>query len=377
MSVRRETRRDPATGTRRQFWMVDVNFEHADGQVERVRKVSPVQTKRGAEEYERQVRASLLDPTPPKKEVPRFGPFVEERWWPTYPKSAGNRHTTVTEKASHLKLHIRPAFDRMRLDEINQESIERFHAKLTDVGLSPKSRKNIGGTLRRVLASAVDWGLIAALPRFPKVKVPDAAFDYFDAEETAKLLAAANSSEERTLLLFPFRTGARAGEQLALEWGDVDFVNRKIVFRRSSTLGVVGPTKSGHERKVPLTPSLEAALKQFKHLRGDRVFCNPDGTPLTIWQLHDRLWRACRRAGLRRIRWHDARHSFASQLVMAGTPLRQVQEWLGHSTIVMTMRYSHLAPNGGQEFIAALDRDPNGNLTATEAPPSRTVSQNR
>ena len=109
---------------------------------------------------------------------------------------------------------------------------------------------------------------------------------------------------------------------------------------------------------MPLTRPLEAALQKIRHLRGDRVFCNDDGSPLTIWQLHDRLWRTCRRAGLRRIRWHDCRHSFASQLVTAGTPMRQVQEWLGHVSITMTMRYAHLAPDGGHEFIAALDRAP-------------------
>ena len=90
------------------------------------------------------------------------------------------------------------------------------------------------------------------------------------------------------------------------------------VFRRSSTNGIVGPTKSGKERKVPLTATLEAALRGIRHVKGPRVFCNPDGTPLTLWQLHERLWGACRRAGLRRIRWHDCRHSFASQLVIGG-----------------------------------------------------------
>ena len=72
-------------------------------------------------------------------------------------------------------------------------------------------------------------------------------------------------------------------------------------------------------------------------------------------QLHERLWTACRRAGLRKVRWHDLRHSFASQLVIAGVPLRQVQDWLGHSTIAMTMRYSHLAPGSGKELIGALE----------------------
>jgi integrase len=168
----------------------------------------------------------------------------------------------------------------------------------------------------------------------------------------------------------PFHTGARAGEQLAFEWSDLDLYNKLLVFRRSSTRGIVGPTKSGKERKVHLTPSLEVALRSIRHVKGPRVFCNPDGTPLTLWQLHERLWGACRRAGLRRIRWHDCRHSFASQLVMGGTPLRQVQEWLGHSTITMTMRYSHLAPGGGREHLVALDPN-HGNLTATEGGTSR------
>jgi hypothetical protein len=90
--------RNRKTGAMRQFRMVDVVFEHADGRIERVRKVSPVQTQRGARDYERQLRASLLSPTAPAKEVPKFEEFVDERWWQTYPAAAGNRHTTVREK---------------------------------------------------------------------------------------------------------------------------------------------------------------------------------------------------------------------------------------------------------------------------------------
>jgi integrase len=124
-----------------------------------------------------------------------------------------------------------------------------------------------------------------------------------------------------------FHTGARAGEQLALEWGDLDFANGFVSFRRSRTDGIVrDSTKSGKPRKVPLTASLIAALKAIRHLKGPIVFCREDGKPYSLWQLHERLWGACRRAELRKIRWHDTRHSFASQLVILGTPLRQVQE---------------------------------------------------
>jgi site-specific recombinase XerD len=105
-------------------------------------------------------------------------------------------------------------------------------------------------------------------------------------------------------------------------------------------------------------------------MRGKVVFCNSDGRPLLLWQLHERLEMVCRLAGLRKVRWHDLRHSFASQLVAEGVPLRQVQAWLGHSTIHMTMRYSHLAPNSGAELIGVLDHQAatlRGNDVATES----------
>ena len=90
--------------------------------------------------------------------------------------------------------------------------------------------------------------------------------------------------------------------------------------------------------------------------------------------LHERLWGACSRSGLRRIRWHDCRHSFASQLVIAGTPLRQVQEWLGHSTILMTMRYSHLVVLDGPRETSG-PRQSYGDLTAREGGQFRNVAE--
>lgn len=245
---------------------------------------------------------------------------------------------------------------------------------MSEKQLSSKRVKNVLATLRRVLVSAWEWEVLPVMPRFPRIKTSESPFDFFTREESDRLLSVARDAEERAILMFALHTGARAGEQIAFEWPDLDLYNKLCVFRRSSTNGIVGPTKSGKERKVPLTASLEAALRGIRHAKGPRVFCNPDGKPLTLWQLHERLWGSCRRAGLRRIRWHDCRHSFASQLVMAGTPLRQVQDWLGDSTILMTMRYSHLAPGGGREFLSALDGQSYGNLTATEGGASRNVS---
>ena len=65
--------------------------------------------------------------------------------------------------------------------------------------------------------------------------------------------------------------------------------------------------------------------------------------------------RALRKAGLPRIRLHDLRHSFASQLVMAGVPLVAVQQYLGHAELSMTMRYAHLSPAAKQAYVEVLD----------------------
>ncbi len=106
----------------------------------RIRKVSPVQTKLGAEEYERQLRAELLHPTPEVKEVPTFEQFVNERGLPVYPGAAGNRHSTIIEREGHLRIHLRAVFGKMRIDAIGREDIARFYAEMTKKGLSPKSQ---------------------------------------------------------------------------------------------------------------------------------------------------------------------------------------------------------------------------------------------
>jgi hypothetical protein len=101
-------------------------------------------------------------------------------------------------------------------------------------------------------------------------------------------------------------------------------------------------------------------------MRSKLVFCNEDGSLLSLWQLHERLEIVCRRAGLRRIRWHDLRHSLAS----SGVPLRQIQAWLNHSTILMSMRYAHLAPDAGAELISVLEPERRGNEVGTYSSPN-------
>jgi site-specific recombinase XerD len=114
---------------------------------------------------------------------------------------------------------------------------------------------------------------------------------------------------------------------------------------------------------VELSPAVVAALREYRHLRGNLVFSMPDGSHLTRDILKHPFGRVIRASALPTIRIHDMRHSFASQLVMEGVPLKGVQELLGHADIKMTMRYAHLAPESKTNYVALLDGDrtPAGN----------------
>jgi hypothetical protein len=125
--------------------------------------------------------------------------------------------------------------------------------------------------------------------------------------------------------------------------------------------------KSGKPREIPLNVRAKQALAASRHTRGERVFCDAAGKPFTQGVMASQLERACRLAGLRVIGWHVLRHTFASHLVMRGVPIRVVMELMGHSSIVITQRYAHLAPGVDQNAVSLLDR-PSAGLSERPAP---------
>lgn len=374
MSVRRMKRRDPKTGAVTERWFVDVDFELASGKRERVRKVSPVQTRRGAEEFERQIRQALLDgsyfkPAEEVKAVPTFDAFQDEF---LIEAEVNNKPSTVYAKRSMLALHLTPFFGPMRLDEIGAADIEQFKALKLAERQSKKSINNMLTALRRLLNLALEWNVIEKVPKVRGFKskvdlVPTDAFLDFD-EERRFLNAAA--PEWKTFLLVALKTGLRVGELLALKWEDVDLVAGHIIVRRTLWRGQEGPPKGGRDRKVDLGNTVLAALKAHRHLKGPYVFCMPNGRRLSHSRVKYVVPATCHRAGIpKRLTNHGLRHTFASHLMMRGAPMKVVQELLGHGDMTMTLRYSHLSPDVKREAVKLLDGPSawsNGNLTATE-----------
>lgn len=140
------------------------------------------------------------------------------------------------------------------------------------------------------------------------------------------------------------QTGIRRGEQYKLRWADVDLRDRRITLRQ---------TKNGTTRHVPLNT---AALREFEELRKRTrgkaaVFIGERGSPLK----KPRYWwdDAVVKARLQDFHWHDLRHTFASRCVMSGIDLRTLAQFLGHKTLQMVMRYSHLSQT---HELAAIER---------------------
>jgi integrase len=333
-------------------WIVDFVFQHADGRAERVRKRSPVQTRRGAEGYERQLRQEMLDPKPVGKEVPTLAAFVPE-FIDNYVRVNNKRGTLIT-KEQRLKNHIVPFFGRMRLTDIRVREIERFKADQIERGLKPKTVNNNLAVLSRLLRCAEEWELLDSPPRVKALKSPKPEWRFLEEEEAARLVEAAAPGLARTMIVVALRAGLRIGELCALRWVDVDFKRRQLCVRQSYYRGRIDTPKSGRSRTIPMADEVVEALRGFRHLR-PLVFSNPDGSYLTDNQVKSFVPRACRRAGLDACYWHVLRHSFASHLVIRGASLKAVQELLGHQSIDVTLRYAHLSPAAKNQAIDLLN----------------------
>jgi integrase len=334
------------------------------------------ETRAGAEEAERRAITRVLDtgevkkPAIEKKEVPTVREFHEVF---LAASRINNKPSSVDSKEKLLRVHILPRLGDLRLDQVTYAIIEDFKIALAqrpintdktymEVKIAPKSKRllsaktinNVLTVLRRMLVVARKRGLIESVPEIEWLKSAKPEFDFLDFGEAKRLLDAADG-EWRTMILVALRTGLRHGELIGLRWEDVDLVAGRITVRQNVVYGQVGTPKSGKPREIPLGDDVKAALKGHRHLRGPLVFCDMSGRLLSTVETRGPLWRACKRAGLRQIGWHALRHSFASHLVMRGASIKAVQELLGHSSILMTMRYAHLAPEVVNETVRLLD----------------------
>jgi integrase len=279
------------------------------------------------------------------------------------------RRKTVTEYgriANHLReaLGADTPLDKVTAARISQYRADRLAnpSERTGRQLRAASVNRPLAVLRHLLKVAHDeWGLAPAPPRVRLEREEQGRLRWLTQEEAARLLAACSKSRNTDLLdlvTVSLYTGVRRSELLGLTWERVD---------RARGVIRLEVTKSGKRREIPFGTKVDAVLSRRAHAGTvGRVF------PKASWDAYRTAFEsAVAAAGIDDFKWHDLRHTYASWLVMAGRPLIEVKELLGHATIAMTMRYAHLAPERLRTAVAVLDEIELGAPVAAASKPGK------
>jgi integrase len=286
--------------------------------------------------------------------------FVAERFLEHVAVIRGRKATTVNDYRSIVRAHVVPFFEGRPLETVDVVAVEDYARIKLREGLAPKTVRNHMMLLSGIFRHAVKYGWCTANP-VAAADRPSADGAYADVrflgrEELEALVRAVPDDElgamERVLYLTAAMTGLRQGELVALRWRDVDWGAGVVRVRRSYTRGGYTTPKSRRSaRAVPMAERLAAELKRHHHgsrwtADDDLVFAHPlTGGPYDASRLRKRFKDALGRAGVRRVRFHDLRHTFGTQMAAAGAPLRAIQEWMGHQDHSTTQIYADHAPD--------------------------------
>ena len=218
---------------------------------------------------------------------------------------------------------------------------------------SAKTKGNILSVLRTALDDAVEDELLDANPLAGKkmrrkgdTKPRKDQIDPFSAEERAAILDAA-TGQERNFIQFAFWTGLRISELCALDWGDVDWVNKRIFVQRALTQHSKEPeapkTAAGRRYVKLLPPALETlkAQRAFTLIEGEEIFRNPrtDKRWTGDMVIRQRMWKhILMRAGVRYRYPYQMRHTYASMMLQAGESVMWVAQQMGHTDWTFTAR---------------------------------------
>jgi integrase len=275
-------------------------------------------------------------------------------------EAKGRSRSHIESVECHLRVHLVPFFAERALDRIDEDQVKRLVARLRRRGLAPKTIRNILSTLHSVFELARRRRWVVANP-CSLVDLPAAArsadirflsFDELDAVLARGIPDDDRGAIERPLYLMAAMTGLRQGELLGLRWRDLDLIALKVRVRQAYVRGEFKSPKSVRgSRGVPLAALLLAELAQLRDgspfdTDDDLVFADPEtGRPLRREAVRTRFRKACDRAGVRVVRFHDLRHTFGTRLAASGeVSLRTLQEWMGHADVKTTLIYADYQP---------------------------------
>ena len=300
----------------------------------------------------------------------------------------GCRRSYLQNVESMQRVHITPRIGHLPVTKVTTAHVQAVVGAMLRSGLSPKTARKVLSFTHSIFEHAIDQGLVRDNPARRAVRPgrrrggdaePDLQF--LTLEELEAVLRVipdevvyrapaptrhgrAGPSPPpppdvlgpvlRVLVLAAAMTGLRRSELQGLRWRDVDWGVQRIRVRNTFVRGehsTAGKSDLSTRRSVPMADRLAGELDRYSRRteyngEDDLVFAHPElGTPVDGAKVSRRFKEACREAGVRQIRFHDLRHTFATRLAASGQPLRTIQEFLGHADIKTTQIYAHYAPS--------------------------------
>ena len=319
-------------------WCIDFSFH---GQ--RIREMigpsrkgaGKVIAKRKAEIAENKFLDKRKEPEPIK-----FYDFAKEylQW------GKANKKPSTYERELSTMRRLNNEFESSIFQGITTWQIEKWKSRRKEE-VKPATVNRELSLLKHMFTKGIEWGRVKDNPtkkvRLLKGEVKRVRF--LMPEEISILLS--NCADHlKPIVTVALHTGMRKGELLGLKWEQVNLEQGIITLT---------DTKNNERRDVPMNETVKAELKGIER-KGPQIFCNGDGQ--TFGNVRRSFETALKKSGIEDFRFHDLRHTFASNLVMEGIDIMTVKELMGHKDLTMTLRYSHLAPNYKSKAINILDR---------------------
>lgn len=270
--------------------------------------------------------------------------------------SSRKRHTSLVKDQQMHRQYVSPFIGHLKISQINPQHFELIVSEMLGRGLTRSSVNKVIQHFKSVFNHSFTNETIGRNPSksFKQLRLDRKEMMYFSQEEMERLLTYTSqkySGQDRwihALYMTLFLTGARLGEVLGLEWNQIRFDSNCILISQIwCTLErmIIKTTKGKKDRVIPLNSYLQRELASAQNFsKGKFVFSDTNGSPIDPSNFRQRNWeKDLAAAGVRQIRIHDARHTYASLFMMNGGNLYELKEVLGHATVKTTEQYAHLS----------------------------------
>ena len=320
---------------------------------------------------------STITPDTPiklKADMP-FGEWLDY-WYETYCKPNARPATQRTYEG-YIRLYLHPRLGSIPLNKVTTSDIQqmctwmmteaRLDQKNGDSGLSDSQVINCYSLCDRVLEKAVAEKLIVRNPAKGCKLPPNRPNEMkvLSREDMQKVLIQAKEENYYELFLLEFATGLRLGELMALQWDDVDLVTGELRINKQvnlvgSKLVISEPKTKAAVRTLILPPSVRKVLAEYKTRVNSRwLFPSPkkDDLPIIPSAVSRRLHTLLEHAGCEQVRFHDLRHTFATNALAHGMDIKTLSTILGHVSSATTLNtYSHVTDEMRQRAAVKIDQ---------------------